>query len=72
MAFLYEHTAFGFCWWDLVALLVVIGVVLVMIFKLRKQKKELNKLQDILSAACADEAKKQKEAEGLKTTETQI
>ncbi len=72
MKFLFDHTAFGFCWWDLVALLILIGVILVMIFKVRKQKKELDKLQKVLSEVAEEEAQRQKAAEGLKTTETKI
>ncbi|GEM_PF-812647 len=72
MTYLFEHTAFGFCWWDLVALLVVLGVILVMVIKLRNQKKELKKLEDILADAAKTEAAAQKAAEELQTTETQI
>lgn len=56
MAYLAAHTTFGFCWWDLVALLVLIGVIVVFIIKTRQQKKQVEELEAAISALCAENA----------------
>lgn len=53
MTYLIDHTAFGFCWWDLAALLVLIGVIVVFIVKTRKQKKQIEELENTVSEMCA-------------------
>ena len=66
MSYLLEHTKFGFCWLDLLALIVLIVVVVFFIKKYTKLKDEQNDLEDQLSELYAqdsiDESKKQTEA----------
>ena len=54
MTYILQHTRLGFCWLDLIALLVLIGVVTMFIVKRNKMKKEEKELQDQLSALYAD------------------
>nr|WP_288555334.1 hypothetical protein [uncultured Mediterraneibacter sp.] len=66
MSYLLEHTKFGFCWLDLLALIVLIVVVVFFIKKNTKLKDEQKDLEDQLSELYAqdsiDESKKQTEA----------
>ena len=66
MSYLLEHTKFGFCWLDLLALIVLIVVVVFFIRKNTKLKDEQKDLEDQLSELYAqdskDESKKQTEA----------
>ena len=44
MSYILEHTVFGFCWWDLPALILLIAVIVVFAWKhhdVKKQEKEL-------------------------------
>lgn len=59
MAFLFEHTRLGFCWWDLIALLILIAVIIVFIVKVRKQKKIEKDLEDEISNLTADKSVEQ-------------
>ena len=54
MTYILQHTRLGFCWLDLIALIVLIGVVAMFIVKRNKMKKEEKELQDQLSALYAD------------------
>ena len=49
MSYLLEHTKFGFCWLDLLALIVLIVVVVFFIRKNTKLKDEQKDLEDQLS-----------------------
>ena len=66
MSYLLEHTKFGFCWLDLLALIVLIVLVVFFIKKNTKLKDEQKDLEDQLSELYAqdsiDESKKQTEA----------
>ena len=46
MAYLFAHTSLGFCWWDLLALILLAAVIIIFIVKTRKQKDEEKDLQD--------------------------
>ena len=50
MAYLFAHTSLGFCWWDLLALILLAAVIVIFIVKIRKQKNEANDLQDQIDA----------------------
>ena len=49
MSYIFEHTVLGFCWWDLLALIILIVVVAVFVMKHRDMKKEEKELEDQLS-----------------------
>ncbi len=55
MSYLLEHTVFGFCWWDLPALIVLICVVAAFAVQRHKLKKQEKELEDQLSSIYADE-----------------
>ena len=56
MAFVLQHTRLGFCWLDLVALLILLVVIGVYIHQHRKLKKMEKELQEQLSSVYADKA----------------
>lgn len=49
MSFLLEHTVLGFCWWDLIALIVVIAVIVFFVVKHNNMKNEEKDLEDQLA-----------------------
>ena len=49
MAYLLEHTKLGFCWWDLLALLILLAVVIVYLVRRHNLKKEQKELEDQLA-----------------------
>lgn len=49
MRYIIEHTRLGFCWWDLLALIILLAVIIVWIAKHRDLKKEQNDYEDQLS-----------------------
>ncbi len=55
MDFVLQHTRLGFCWLDLIALVVLIVVVCVFVQQRRKLKKTEEELQEQLSARYVDE-----------------
>lgn len=54
MAFVLQHTRLGFCWLDLVALVILLVVIGVYIHQHRKLKKMEKELQEQLSTVYAD------------------
>ena len=56
MSYILEHTILGFCWWDIPALIVLIGVAVYFFTKNRKRKEEEKDLEDQLSDLYADAA----------------
>ena len=48
MAYLFEHTKFGFCWLDLLALLILLAVIVVFGVRNRDLKKQQKDLEDQL------------------------
>ena len=59
MAYLLEHTKLGFCWWDLLALLILLAVVIVYLVRRHNLKKEQKDLEDQLSDLYAEDAVKE-------------
>lgn len=55
MSYIFEHTALGFCWWDLPAALILIVVVAVCVWKHRDMKKQEKDLEDKISTLYADD-----------------
>lgn len=48
MSYVLQHTVLGFCWWDLPALLVLVGIVVWAVMKHRKYAKIKKELEDAL------------------------
>ncbi len=61
MTYLVDHSSLGFCWWDLVALLVLVGVIVVFIVKTRQQKKLIQELENEISSLSAEEVVEKEE-----------
>ena len=59
MAYLLEHTKLGFCWWDLLALLILLAVVIVYLVRRHNLKKEQKELEDQLSDLYAEDSVKE-------------
>lgn len=55
MSYIFEHTALGFCWWDLPAALILIMVIVVCVWKHHDMKKQEKDLEDKISTLYADE-----------------
>lgn len=49
MSYILEHTRLGFCWWDLIALLILIVVAVIFIYKFLNMKKTQKDLEDQIS-----------------------
>lgn len=49
MSYIIEHTKLGFCWWDLLAFIILIVVIAVFLVKRHDMKKEEKDLEDQLS-----------------------
>lgn len=49
MTYIFTHTMFGFCWWDLPAAIILIAVAAVFIVRHRKMKKQKEDLEDQLA-----------------------
>lgn len=56
MAFVLQHTRLGFCWLDLIALVILLVVIGVYIHQHRKLKKLEKELKEQLSTVYADKA----------------
>lgn len=56
MAYLFEHTKLGFCWWDLLALLILLAVVIVYLVRRHNLKKEQKELEDQLADLYAEDS----------------
>lgn len=59
MAYLLEHTKLGFCWWNLLALLILLAVVIVYLVRRHNLKKEQKDLEDQLSDLYAEDSVKE-------------
>ena len=55
MSYIIQHTCLGFCWLDLVSLLVLIAVIAVAFLRRRDIKKEEKDLEEELSAFYAEQ-----------------
>ena len=49
MSYILEHTRLGFCWWDLIALLILIVVAVIFVYKFLNMKKTQKDLEDQIS-----------------------
>ena len=58
MAYLFEHTKIGFCWLDLLALLILLAVIVVFGVRNRDLKKQQKDLEDQLYDLYSGDAKK--------------
>ena len=54
MAFILQHTHLGFCWLDLIALVILLVVIGIFIYQHRKLKKTEKELQEQLSTVYTD------------------
>jgi protein-S-isoprenylcysteine O-methyltransferase Ste14 len=54
MAYILAHSRLGFCWWDILALIVLIAVIVVFLVKYFKMRKEEKELEDQLSETRTD------------------
>lgn len=55
MSFIIEHTRLGFCWWDIPALIILLVVVVVFIWKCHEMKKREKELEDKIAELYADD-----------------
>lgn len=55
MAYILEHTRLGFCWWDLIALIILIAVAVLFIIKFLNMKKQQKDLEDQISEIYSDD-----------------
>lgn len=58
MAYLFEHTKLGFCWLDLLALLILLAVIVVFSVRNRDLKKQQKDLEAQLDDLYSGDAKK--------------
>lgn len=56
MSYIFEHTRPGFCWWDLLALVILVIVVVAFAVKRSKLKDEQDELEDQLSELYAEDS----------------
>ena len=56
MSYIFEHTRLGFCWWDLLALVILVIVVVAFEVKRSKLKDEQDELEDQLSELYAEDS----------------
>lgn len=56
MQYLFEHTTLGFCWWDLVAVIVLVGIIIFCREKIKKMEDEKKELEAALNGTEAVEA----------------
>lgn len=55
MSYIFEHTVLGFCWWDLLAAIILIVVIAVFAWKHHDMKKQEKDLEDQLSELYAND-----------------
>ena len=56
MSYIFEHTRLGFCWGDLLALVILVIVVVAFAVKRSKLKDEQDELEDQLSELYAEDS----------------
>ncbi len=55
MSYILQHTMFGFCWWDLPAVIALLAIVVYYVVRYRNMKKEQSDLEDQLSELYAED-----------------
>ena len=55
MSYVFEHSVFGFCWWDLPALIVLIVVIVAFVWKHHDMKKQEKDLEEQISELYTDD-----------------
>lgn len=55
MSFVLSHSRLGFCWWDLLALIALVVVIVFFVIRYRNMKKQEKELEDDLSALYAND-----------------
>lgn len=55
MSYVFEHSVFGFCWWDLPAAIILIAVIAVFVWKHHDMVKQEKDLEDQMSELYADD-----------------
>ena len=61
MSFVLSHSKLGFCWWDLLALVVLVAVVVLFVVKHRKMKEQAKQLEEEVSAMYAGDTLKEEQ-----------
>ena len=56
MSYIFEHSRLGFCWWDLLALVILVIVVVAFAVKRSKLKDDQDDLEDQLSELYAEDS----------------
>ena len=56
MSYIFEHTVFGFCWWDLPAVIILIVVIALFAWKHHDMKKQEKDLEDRIAELYANDA----------------
>lgn len=59
MAFLFEHSTLGFCWWDLLALIALVAVIVLFIVSHKKAKEEQKQLEEAAAGLYAADTMEQ-------------
>lgn len=54
MSYIFEHSALGFCWWDLPAVIILIVVIAVFAWKHHDMKKQEKDLEDQIEGQYAN------------------
>lgn len=49
-----HHTLLGFCWWDIPALIILIGIIVFLVVRHSKLKRYERELQDAIDEKAAD------------------
>ncbi len=55
MSYILEHTRLGFCWWDLIALIILIVVAVIFVYKFLSMKKTQKDLEDQISEVYSED-----------------
>lgn len=55
MSYIFEHTTFGFCWWDILALIILTAVIVVFVWKHHEMKKQEKELEDKIAELYVDD-----------------
>ena len=65
MAYLLDHTILGFCWFDIIAAVILIGIVVYSVLRLKKMKRERDLLEEKLASQNADKIVEVDTPEGI-------